>query len=344
MRATALTILVMTSALCAQESRPTSRPTWADGWSVDFEATEANAKREGRDMLVHFCASDWSHACRRLREDVLDRTDFVEDASRTYGLELCVLDFPQTEARQAQVPDIAKNREIATRLEVGKFPTLLVISPRGDVLVRLEEAPLDADSLLTQIDDARRAARVLFAEIRELEATVIDSDDPIDAYRRAIDMLSRLERGHPGARRLAAIATYALDLEPDSHPLRIRALRTLLDSGENDAAIRQLAIDVDPRNERGLLEHAIAAEFDLVQTRDESFAALTSLDRLLELEIVDEERGRKLFTNGARWADRKNAAEEIRKKAAVYARKALELGIENQEVAKYLTGVVRRNR
>ncbi|MCA8942075.1 MAG: hypothetical protein KDB80_05890, partial [Planctomycetes bacterium] len=223
------------------------------------------------------------------------------------------------------------------------FPTLVIVSPEGDELARLGSVPKEPAECLAELVAQRDAGLARFARIHALEAALIDDEDTTATTKAAIEFLSSSAVGAPGNARLATIVRTSLALDDEARAaMRDAALRVLFSSGESLPSDRERAFQLDPKNVAGLLELAVEAEVGAVETRQQSFAALDSIDRLIGLPLVDPERGRKLFANAARWADRARDDAAIRGRAPRYAKAALELGIPNPELAKFLRGIAAR--
>ena len=63
------------------------------GWTTDFEAAKAQAKEEGKALLVDFTGSDWCPPCKALHKDVLSKKSFIDSAKKDFVL--VELDFPR---------------------------------------------------------------------------------------------------------------------------------------------------------------------------------------------------------------------------------------------------------
>jgi thioredoxin-related protein len=99
-------------------------------WHLDFEEASALAKAEGKFMLLEFHGSDWCPPCIKLKKEVLTQPAFKQYASE--NLVLVDLDFP----RRTELSDEQKahNQELAMRFGVQYFPTVILMSPDGEVL------------------------------------------------------------------------------------------------------------------------------------------------------------------------------------------------------------------
>ena len=103
-----------------------------EGWSADFKAASEQAKTEGKYMLLDFSGSDWCGWCIKLNKEVFSQTEF-----KTYAQENLVtvkLDFP----RRKELPEETKkqNQELAQKYKIRGYPTVIVLSPEGELVER----------------------------------------------------------------------------------------------------------------------------------------------------------------------------------------------------------------
>lgn len=113
---TALAVLMVASAVFA-----------ADGWLTDFEKAKAQAKAEGKYVLVDFSGSDWCGWCIKL-----DREVFSQDAFKKYAdqnLVLMLADFPSSKPQSDEVKD--QNKKLAAQYGIRGYPTVILLSPDG---------------------------------------------------------------------------------------------------------------------------------------------------------------------------------------------------------------------
>lgn len=105
-------------------------PTFAAEWTDDFSAAKRRAKAERKLVLMDFTGSDWCRNCMRLRGQVLDTPEFEQYARDKFIL--MEVDCPRTK----KLPDkLAKqNQELCRSYSIGGFPTLLVVTPKGEVV------------------------------------------------------------------------------------------------------------------------------------------------------------------------------------------------------------------
>lgn len=116
--------------LCAALMLAALAPAWAAEWMTDLEAAKAKAAAENKAVLIDFTGSDWCGWCIRLRKQVLDTPAF-----ETYAKDKFVLmevDVPQDPKFD---PALRKrNEQLCEQFSVEGFPTIMVITPQGEVV------------------------------------------------------------------------------------------------------------------------------------------------------------------------------------------------------------------
>jgi protein disulfide-isomerase len=111
--------------------------TNAASWQTDIRAAKAQAKREGKTVLVNFTGSDWCGWCIKLKQEVFSQPQF--DAYANKHLVLVEIDFPR---RTAQSPAVKKaNSELAKIAKVSGFPTVLLMDSDGFEIGRCGYVP-----------------------------------------------------------------------------------------------------------------------------------------------------------------------------------------------------------
>ena len=132
-------------------------PALAAEWMTDLEAAKAKAAAENKAVLIDFTGSDWCGWCIRLRKQVLDTPAF-----ETYAKDKFVLmevDVPQNPKFD---PELRKrNEQLCEQFSVDGFPTIMVITPQGEVVGGFSGFKPTVDATAQTLDAALATAGLL---------------------------------------------------------------------------------------------------------------------------------------------------------------------------------------
>ena len=102
----------------------------AADWETDFTKASTNASKSGSYMLLDFSGSDWCGWCMKLEEEVFSKPEFKAFAKESL---VCVLlDFPHQKKQDKKLKD--QNTALAKKYGVKGYPTVLILSPEGDLV------------------------------------------------------------------------------------------------------------------------------------------------------------------------------------------------------------------
>ncbi|MCI7005056.1 MAG: thioredoxin family protein [Akkermansia muciniphila] len=143
----------------ADEAQPASSdqqevPEQKLSWETDFEAAAQRAEREGKLLLVEFTGSDWCGACMQMHRSVLDKPEFADEI-RPGFIPVC-LDYPRKTEQAAELKK--QNNELARRYAIQGFPTLLVLTPSGELCGGFAGCRTRVQDVLDILDAARHSA------------------------------------------------------------------------------------------------------------------------------------------------------------------------------------------
>jgi phage shock protein E len=100
-------------------------------WHADLAEAQAQAKREGKSVLLVFRGSDWCPPCIEMERQVFQSPEFIEYARKS--LVLVNVDFPETGAQDANVK--RANLALKAKFNVGdNLPTLALLNDSGETL------------------------------------------------------------------------------------------------------------------------------------------------------------------------------------------------------------------
>jgi protein disulfide-isomerase len=104
----------------------------AADWETDFAKASTNATKSGLYMLLDFCGSDWCSWCMILEKEVFSKTEFNKFAKENL---VCVMvDFPRQKKQNKKLQE--QNAELANKYEIKGYPTVIILSPKGDLVGR----------------------------------------------------------------------------------------------------------------------------------------------------------------------------------------------------------------
>jgi protein disulfide-isomerase len=102
----------------------------AGGWSDDFEAAKALAKKENKPILLDFTGSDWCGWCVKLDDEVFSKREF-----KTYAkdnLVLVTVDYPHERRQSKKLKE--QNEALKQQFGINSYPTIVLIDAEGKKL------------------------------------------------------------------------------------------------------------------------------------------------------------------------------------------------------------------
>ncbi len=292
-------MLNVTKNLCVAAVAMLVMPAFAGEWMTDLEAAKAKAEAEGKAVLVDFTGSDWCGWCIRLKKDVFDKPAFSEYARDKFVLmEVDVPNNPKFDRELLQ-----RNRELCEQFKVQGFPTIMVMTPDGEVVggfvggkAGFEEArvPLDAAlanaaalkaaealegeakvkallAVYQQLPEELRETSTLRGRIAELDtANVTGIRDEIKAQEQMEDVVSRLRAAGRDGKALLAIVEGALQ---HAYP-------------QNRAALLEIKMGVQLMNAQ-TEEDVLAAKKTLLEMAEADPANAEAIRTMAEQRFAD---------------------------------------------------------
>ena len=121
-------------------------------WSTDLAKAQAQARAEGKAVLINFTGSDWCGWCMKLRKDVFLKPDFAAYAQT--NLVLVEIDFPK---RKPLPPEVQKaNQRLEQQFQVQGFPTLVLLDRNGARLSNVNYANGGTRTFLAEVEKILR--------------------------------------------------------------------------------------------------------------------------------------------------------------------------------------------
>jgi thioredoxin-related protein len=187
----------------AAADAPAATPA-ASLWTDDFEAAKAQAKKEGKDLLVDFTGSDWCGWCIKLKAEVFDKEKFKTEAPKKFVL--VELDFPQK--KKLDEATKKQNDALQKQYQINGFPTILLMDADGKVYAKtgyqaggeekylahldeLQKSHVDRDKALAEAEKANGLDRAKALD-KVLEAEARLGNDPLGS-RPLVDEIIKLD-------------------------------------------------------------------------------------------------------------------------------------------------------
>jgi thioredoxin-related protein len=309
-----------------------------EAWYDDFDVATEAAKKEGKDLLVDFTGSDWCVWCVRLHDEVFGHEEFVTAVSEDFIL--VALDFPRDEAIKAEVPNPERNKELQKKHGVRGFPTVLLMNADGEVYAQTGYQAGGVEPYLEHLGEIRAAGLEALAGSKKIVAAfeAAEGDAKVAAWEQAIALLAKLDGGSPFAPKLAIVARWALESDPDNERgFKLLAVEALMKAGQADPEVLQAARELDPKNEKGLLEQSVQAQFQGVQDDVTARAAIEALEALVPFGFQDQKIGFELQFYASQWCNGPLADPERAKKFAAGAKA---IGTDDAKMLEALEGIL----
>lgn len=328
-------ILAMTTAMLVATISANAVPANAGDatWIADFDQAVEIAKKEKKNLLVDFTGSDWCGWCIKLHDEVFKHKEFYETAQKEYVL--VALDFPHSDEAKAKVPNPERNAELQKKYNVRGFPTILLLTPEGTVIGQTGYQAGGPEKYITHLS----ALKSDFATTAKFlaEWKVADDAAKLVLWEKALGIVEKSESAATKTN-LKDIVTYAMTVDADNAKgMKLRALKTLFQAGLADDSLVAEAEKFDPKNENGLLERVVQMQLQRVRGKDGIPGALAKVDAVIKMGIKDKKTAFMLYGNAAFMTKRGLQDAE---RASNYAKKALEIGSDNERFVKFLKTLV----
>jgi thioredoxin-related protein len=177
-----------------------------DLWTEDFAAAQAQAAKEGKDLLVDFTGSDWCHWCVKLKEEVFSQQAFKDAAPKNFVL--VELDYPRKKTQAEAIK--TQNKALQAKYEIQGYPSILLMNAKGDVYARtgyqaggpekylehlnkLHDGKKKYDAALAK---ARTASGLEKAKLLDEAVTALDPDAALPASQELAKQILELDKSN----------------------------------------------------------------------------------------------------------------------------------------------------
>ena len=268
--------------LCAAMLLAALAPAWAAEWMTDLEAAKAKAAAENKAVLVDFTGSDWCGWCIRLRQQVLDTPAFEAYAKDKFVL--MEVDMPQNPKFDQEL--LKRNQQLCNQFGVNGFPTILVVTPKGDVVGGFSGYVPNTAAAAKPLDAALATAALLNKAETQQGAEQLAT--LAQAYKSIPEELQN---------NAAALRRRIIDLDPQdttgmARLQRVQDQREALQTALADVADPKAALSVidaalataEPENKAGMLQLKFQVMFMSAQTVDDIKAAGAVMRQAIEAD------------------------------------------------------------
>jgi thioredoxin-related protein len=270
-------------------------------WADDFDKAVEIAKKEKKDLFVDFTGSDWCGWCVRLHKEVFSHEEFLSEIRKEYVL--VALDFPHGDEAKAKVPNPARNEELMRKYNIQGYPTVLLVTPEGDVFGKLGYQPGGPEKYVQMVGILRDKGLPELKAAKELTRLINEGKGPerTTACEKAIAALRELTPDSDQAMIRATPVHAAFASDPENKDgIAAKALSALFRVRIADDASFAAASKFDPKNELGLLEQAVNMKSNLLGTLDDVKAFVKSVDELVAMgELKDKDTAKLIYVNTA---------------------------------------------
>jgi thioredoxin-related protein len=299
-------------------------------WMADYDAAVEVAKKEGKNLLVDFTGSDWCGWCIKLHKEVFAHESWESVATKEYVL--VALDFPNGEEAKAKVPNPDRNRELATKYGVGGYPTILLMTPEGDVFGQTGYQAGGPEAYLTHMAELKAKGLPVLKAAIELgkKYAAAEGDARITVWNEVIGFIETSGMESSGAKRLVPIVEEGFTLDPENKQgMYAKALVLLMGMGSYKVEYFDKALALDPKNEAGLYETALLGRIENVDSEESMLSSLEAVTAYSVVnKVAENSRGIRIYSIAAFFAMQHKQDMEL---ALVFAEKSAALGGEDDE-------------
>lgn len=135
-------------------------------WTTDFSAAQKAAAEQKLPILAVFSGSDWCGPCMMLKSKVFDTPEFAEYAKgRFIPVEL---DYPKRTPQDEKTKK--QNAQLGDRYGIRGYPTVLLLSPQGDVYGGFIGAHDQLKDVQKPLDKAMQTRKAFDDAMKEADA------------------------------------------------------------------------------------------------------------------------------------------------------------------------------
>ncbi len=283
-------------------------------WQTDLLAAMAQAQKEGKLVLIEFTGSDWCTYCIELKRTLLSTPEFAAYVSPAFVP--VQIDVPIRRKLDPQL--LARNKEICERYKVPGYPTLMVLTPQGQVVGGFRGDPGNGmEGVRRHLDAAQKFARLLSAA------------ETMEGVEKARMLHAVYEALQPCMRPCTGLRERIVALDPQNvtgihHELRVEAQRAafrneLAATREPKAAlalIERYLGEALPQNREEMMNARVAVLLATAQTVEDVLAVKALLVEICELHPETAEADKAAFEE--RFADPQQVLDYVKQHPPIW--------------------------
>ncbi len=271
-------------------------------WYGDLDEARKVAAAEGKHVLVSFTGTGWCSWCRKLDAEVIDTDLFAEAVAARFVL--VRVDFDASGAARKDLPFAEKNNALKKGLGVTGFPTVALMTAEGVGYAKMGYERGGAGKYVEALASQHGKASYLEKEVPKATAAIARAKSKEEAAAAGAHITALLKEAGPHALGQPLVplvrATLAgAGLEPKREA---EALMALVSANVVDDELINRAFRVDPKNEVGLPEAALAAAMRTLDGPESVEPLIKRTEAMLETLIVhDPQVAAQLYGDCAYW-------------------------------------------
>jgi hypothetical protein len=234
---------------------------------------------------------------------VWEADGFAEAAGK--NLVFVSLDFPRDQKIKDLVPNPERNEELKDKYGIRGFPTVLVMTPDGQVFGKTGYRPGGAEPYIEHLDEMLKTGKKDLADVEKLTKALDGAEG--DARDSAVDaVIAKLATMDPGSPFIGALADVVSEVYPTAKGDRRKAcIEALVAAGRVDAGLLAAAKEIDPDGTAGTWANAVNSLASNVNSDEQLEVAMVAIEDLFaNAKSVDKDPGKTLCANMAFWSFR----------------------------------------
>jgi hypothetical protein len=234
---------------------------------------------------------------------VWEAEGFAEAAGK--NLVFVSLDFPRDQKIKDLVPNPERNEELKEKYGVRGFPTVLVMTPDGQVFGKTGYRQGGAEPYIEHLDEMLKTGKKDLADVEKLTKALEGAKG--EARDTALDaIIAKLTTMDSESPFIGALADVVAEVYPTAKGDRRKAcVEALVAAGRVDAGLLAAAKEIDPDGTNGTWAKAVNSLAGNVNSDEQLEAAMKAIEDLFaNAKSVAKDPGSTLCANMAFWSFR----------------------------------------